>query len=254
MNPATATDPRAMSAADSDPGVPEVPAVPALAPPVAQSSQPSSSWSVQAPAASALPFPVPLEPGPAWPRTIGVAIPIPEPFLAELGAYRERFGDPLAHAIVAHITLVPPTQVPDDEAMAAVVAHLAASSAQFQPFRVVLLGAGTFQPVSPVVFVPLDQGEQEVRAIEAAVRKGPLDRTLNFPYHPHVTVAHDVDPAWLAEAEQAMAGYRAEFEVAALALFENGPDGVWREIQQFALAGPNTPAGGSGEPGASESS
>lgn len=250
-----------MTGPPAEPGVGEqepvpaaTPAIPALAPPLAQSSQPSSSWSALAPAASALPFPVPLEPGPAWPRTIGVAIPIPEPFLAELGAYRERFGDPLAHAIVAHITLVPPTQVADAEAMARVVAHLGGISGRFQPFRVVLRGVGTFQPVSPVVFVPLGQGEEQVREIEAAVRRGPLDRTLNFPFHPHVTVAHDVDPAWLAQAEQTMAGYRAEFEVAALALFENGPDGVWREIQQFALAGPKTPAGGSGEPGASASS
>ena len=59
-----------------------------------------------------------------WPLTIGVALPIPEPFLSELGAYRERFGDPLAHAIVAHITLVPPTEVADEEHLAAILAHL----------------------------------------------------------------------------------------------------------------------------------
>ncbi len=93
-----------------------------------------------------------------WPLTIGVALPIPEPFLGELGAYRERFGDPLAHAIVAHITLVPPTEVADEEHLAEILAHLQAQAAQMEPFPIVLEGAGTFRPVSQVVFVPDRRG------------------------------------------------------------------------------------------------
>ncbi len=166
---------------------------------------------------------------PNWPITIGVALPIPEPFLSELGAYRERFGDPLAHAIVAHITLVPPTPVADEEHLAAILAHLGAQAGLLEPFELVLAGAGTFRPVSQVVFVPIDVGEEEVRTAEARVRRGPLDRTLNFPYHPHVTVAHDLDQAWLDQAEAAMTGYRAAFEVDRLGLFVQGVDGVWRQ-------------------------
>ena len=126
------------------------------------------------------------------PITIGVALPIPEPFLGEVGAYRERFGDPLAHAIVAHITLVPPTPVADEEHLAAILDHLRDRAADLEPFDMVLAGAGTFRPVSQVVFVPIEQGESEVRAAEEMIRSGPLDRSLSFPYHPHVTVAHDV--------------------------------------------------------------
>jgi 2'-5' RNA ligase len=172
------------------------------------------------------------EAGP-WPVTIGVALPIPEPFLGELGAYRERFGDPLAHAIVAHITLVPPMQVADADHLAAVLAHLGAVARGQAPFPLVLAGAGTFRPVSPVVFVPIAQGEDEVRAIEAAVRVGPLDRQLIFPYHPHVTVAHDLEEEWLDQAYTAMAPYRAAFDVTSLALFVQGADGVWRQRVEF---------------------
>jgi 2'-5' RNA ligase len=88
-----------------------------------------------------------------------------------------------------------------------------------------------------VVFVPLGVGEEQVRAVEESVRRGPLERTLNFPYHPHVTVAHDVAPEWLDEAEVMMADYRAEFEVSSLGLFEHGQGGVWRQIREFALRG-----------------
>lgn len=168
-----------------------------------------------------------------WPITIGVAIPLPEPFLGELGAYRERFGDPLAHAIVAHITLVPPMQLPHEDRLRAVIAHLAEQAAAQRPYRLVLAGSATFRPVSPVVFVPLEEGEPETRALEAAVRRGPLDRRLVFPYHPHVTVAHDLDAEWLDEAFEAMRPYRAAFEVTSIALFINGEDGVWRQRAEF---------------------
>jgi 2'-5' RNA ligase len=166
---------------------------------------------------------------PPWPLTIGVAVPIPEPFLGELGAYRERFGDPLAHAIVAHITLVPPTPIADERHLERVIEHLSQVAGGLVPFQLVLAGAGTFRPVSPVVFVPIVTGEPQVRAIEAQVRRGPLDRPLQFPYHPHVTVAHDVAEEWLDEAQAAMGPYRAAFEVASLGLFVQGTDTVWRQ-------------------------
>ncbi|HSO04281.1 MAG TPA: GNAT family N-acetyltransferase [Candidatus Limnocylindrales bacterium] len=168
-----------------------------------------------------------------WPLTIGVALPIPEPFLGELGAYRERFGDPLAHSIVAHITLVPPTQVADEEHLAAILGHLQVQAASMEPFPLVLEGAGTFRPVSQVVFVPIVEGEDQVREAEAAVRQGPLDRALNFPYHPHVTVAHDLEEEWLDRAQDALAAYRAAFEVDRLSLFIQGADAVWRPVVDF---------------------
>lgn len=174
---------------------------------------------------------------PVWPLTIGVALPIPEPFLGELGAFRERFGDPLAHAIVAHITLVPPTLLADEQQLADVLAHLKAQADRLHPFRLVLQGAGTFRPVSPVVFVPLVEGEEQTYEVEAAVRRGPLDRELAFPYHPHVTVAHNVAEAWLDEAYETMQSYRAAFDVDCFALFVNGPDGVWRQRVEFLLRG-----------------
>ena len=36
------------------------------------------------------------------------------------------------------------------------------------------------------------RGIAECERIAADVRTGPLARPLTFPYHPHVTVAHDV--------------------------------------------------------------
>ena len=47
--------------------------------------------------------------------TIGVAVPIPEPWASELQDYRTAVGDTTATKIPTHITLIPPFEVPADD-------------------------------------------------------------------------------------------------------------------------------------------
>jgi 2'-5' RNA ligase len=163
---------------------------------------------------------------------LGVAVAVPEPFAAELGAWRERFGDPLAHAVPAHVTLVPPTSVPEPD-VAAVEAHLTRVAAAARPYRIHLRGTGTFRPVSPVVFVPLVEGISGCEAVERVVRCGPLAVPVHFPYHPHVTVAHHVPDAVLDDAFELLSDYDARFPVASFTLYEHGVDGIWRPRREF---------------------
>lgn len=169
-------------------------------------------------------------------RTIGVAVPIPEPFGSELQDWRRSFGDPLADAIPAHITLLPPADV-DDAAHASVAGHLAAVASTFAPFRVHLRGTATFRPVSPVVFVALSEGISACERLSAAVRTGPLRVDLSFPYHPHVTVAHHLADDAMTNAFETLAGYDAVFDVTAFSLYQHGADGYWRRERDFPLTG-----------------
>lgn len=163
---------------------------------------------------------------------IGVAIAIPRPFADELEGWRERFGDPAAHLIQAHVTLLPPTQVPD---LPAVEKHLAAVAGRHDAFGVDLRGTGTFRPVSPVVYVRVTGGADQIITLESDVRSGPLARSLRFDYHPHVTVAHDVPEAVLSVAQQTLADYEATFTADCLTLYEQDAGGVWRALRDFAL-------------------
>jgi len=168
-------------------------------------------------------------------QTIGVAIAIPPPHGAELQRWREQFGDPMARKIPPHITLLPPTEMPV-AALSAIEAHLAAIAAAAQPFGVHLRGTGSFRPASPVVFVALAEGISGCELLEADVRSGPLGhRQLEFAYHPHVTVAHDVSDAALDHAFEKLADYDARFEVAGISLYVHGPDGYWRPRRAFAF-------------------
>lgn len=168
---------------------------------------------------------------------IGVAIAVPAPYGAQLRAWRARFGDPLARAIPSHVTLLPPTEVAG-RALHAIERHLLAVAAGAEPFTMRLRGSATFRPVSPVVFVALSEGISSCERLASQVRTGPLTRELTFPYHPHVTVAHDLADEVLDEAYRALAGYTCSFRVQAFSMYEHGTDGVWRPQRDFALGGP----------------
>lgn len=165
---------------------------------------------------------------------IGVAVAVPDPWGAELESWRASFGDPLAGSIPAHVTVLPPTEVRDAD-LAAVLAHLAAAAASVDPFVLELRGTATFRPVSPVVFVALVGGIAGCEALEAAVRQEPLDRELEHPYHPHVTVAHHLPDDVLDRAYHDLAGFTARFEVRDVVLYVHG-DGGWTPLRSFPLA------------------
>jgi 2'-5' RNA ligase len=179
-------------------------------------------------------------------RNIGVAFGLPEPYHRELQGWRDRLGDPNARRIVPHITLLPPTEVAP-EALPDIEEHLRLVAADEEPFDIQLRGSASFLPVSPVVFVPLVLGIADCERIEAKVRSGPLQRDLRFPYHPHVTVAHDLPPDALERAFDALAGYDASFGVRGFTLFEQGPDATWRPQRDFVFGGGGLP-GPAGKP------
>ncbi len=174
-------------------------------------------------------------------RDFGVAIGLPEPHTSELQEWREDLGDPNAAGIPPHVTLLPPTAL-REHVLVEVEEHLRRIAAAEQAFQMVLRGSATFRPVSPVVFVPVVKGLADCERIERQVRSGPLQRLLKFPYHPHVTVAHDLDEPALDRAFEGLARYEASFTVWGFTLFEQDRYGVWRPQRDY-------PFGGAGRPG-----
>ncbi|NYJ02571.1 2'-5' RNA ligase [Nocardioides thalensis] len=165
--------------------------------------------------------------------TIGVAIEVPEPWATELHEFRLSVGDPTAAGVPTHITLIPPMAIDGD--LAGIEQHLAEAAAGRAPFRVHLRGTGTFRPVSPVVFVGLVEGISECELLADAVRRGPLAVDLDFPYHPHVTVAHHVGDAALDRAFEELAGFECVFDVTEFQLYvHHGPAG-WKATRSFPL-------------------
>ncbi|MDT0450628.1 2'-5' RNA ligase family protein [Streptomyces hesseae] len=166
--------------------------------------------------------------------TLGVSIAVPEPYGSFLQKRREGFGDPHAHGIPTHVTLLPPTEV-EVSSLPAIERHLAEVAAAGRPFRMRLSGTGTFRPLSPVVYVNVVEGSAACAWLQKRVRdaSGPVARELQFPYHPHVTVAHGIAEEAMDRAFAELADYEAEWTIEGFALYEQGEDGIWRLERDF---------------------
>ena len=167
---------------------------------------------------------------------ISVSIAVPAPYAGELQRLRASFGDPSARSIPTHVTLLSPTEIADEE-RSEIHEHLQRVAGMQQPFTMLLRSTGTFRPISPVVFVQVAGGISACERIEQAIRTGPLKRDVQFYYHPHVTIAHNVDDEAMDRAFNELASFECSFRVSAFDLFEHGDDLVWRPVGTFGFGG-----------------
>jgi len=93
-----------------------------------------------------------------------------------------------------------------------------------------------------VVFVQVAEGISACEQLEGSIRSGEYDRTLDFPYHPHVTVAHNVDEDELDRAFEELAGFSARFTVSEFWMYEQNGGGVWQPMRSFPLGSQPGPA------------
>jgi 2'-5' RNA ligase len=168
--------------------------------------------------------------------TIGVSIAVPEPWGTELQQYRISVGDQSASRIPTHVTLVPPHDVEDTD-IDQVILHLEQVARRTPCFEVHLRGTGTFRPVSPVVFVNVVEGIGDLEQLAADVRSGPLAGETAFPYHPHVTIAHDLPEAALEQAFVELERYDADFPVDRMWLYVHNTRTGWQPARLFPLGG-----------------
>ena len=168
---------------------------------------------------------------------LGVVVPVPEPWAQLLVDWRSKVCDPQAAVVPPHVTILPPTEVRAAE-RTEISAHLATVARSHQAFDMHLAGTGTFRPVSDVVFVAVARGIGNCELLANDVRRGPLARPLSFPYHPHVTIAHDVPTDMLELAFSGLADVSAEFRVDHFTEFEQTADGLWTVAREYPLTGP----------------
>lgn len=168
--------------------------------------------------------------------TIGVSLAVPEPWGSRLQQFRVANGDTQGATIPTHVTLVPPVEVGTPR-LSDVEQHLEQVAAARPAYRMHLRGSGTFRPVSPVVFVNLVEGISQTEQLATECRRGPLALELDFPYHPHVTVAHLDDDVLLDRAFEELGAFDCAFTVEAFHLYVHHADLGWKATRDYPLTG-----------------
>lgn len=168
--------------------------------------------------------------------TVGIALPVPEPWGTMVQQARIAYGETRAEHIPTHVTLLPPTETTADR-LEHLLTYLDAVARRMAPFPMVLRGTGTFRPVSDVVYVQVARGVSSCEQLERAVRRGPVWRELEFPYHPHVTLAHDLPGEVLDRAFTEFADLVAEFEAREFVVYVHHGDEAWRPLVTYELTG-----------------
>lgn len=168
-------------------------------------------------------------PGQDW---LGVVVAIPEPWVTHLTELRLGLGDLQGSRVPAHITILPPTPFPKEQ-RSEVIRHLREVAKHHSSFRITLSGSDSFRPVSQVAFLSLAEGARECASLADEVRTGPLEIEQRFPYHPHVTLAQDVDDPALDLALDVGARFEASWIVPGFRLDRVDENGMYQSMALF---------------------
>ncbi|MFZ0283895.1 MAG: 2'-5' RNA ligase family protein, partial [Terriglobales bacterium] len=87
----------------------------------------------------------------------------------------------------AHLTLLPPRHLRGSELAA--LETLEEVCGLVEPFEVVLGEAETFVPVTPTVFIRVEQGSARMHDLHDRLNTDALNGVEEWPYMPHLTIA-----------------------------------------------------------------
>src|SRR5919197_3254077 len=141
-------------------------------------------------------------------QRLGVALLVPGPAAIEIDGLRRALGDGALGRIPAHLTLVPPVNVPVSrvpDALAVLREAADEAGRAGGPLRLQLGPAATFHPVTPVVYLGVAGDVDRLRLLRDRVFRPPLERVLTHPFAPHVTLADDLAPQRIPAAVAALA-------------------------------------------------
>jgi len=162
---------------------------------------------------------------------------IPEPLASFLDDMRRQLTpDCNPHA---HLTILPPRPFAGN--VPAAIDGLLDHTADFAPFEVTLGEIQVF-PVSNVIYLGIENGEETVKSLHGKLNAGILEHCCMYPFHPHVTIAQDFETEYVdALAEKArriwaMWKDSRSFTVERLSFVQHVVLGQWADLATVPLA------------------
>lgn len=146
-------------------------------------------------------------------QRFGVVLLLPEPWAAEVDGLRRACGDQQLDRVPPHLTLVPPVNVRVDDVPAALAVLRTAAAAEAGPLVLHLGPPASFHPDTDTLYLRVGADDAERAAVQRlrdAVFAGPLERTIEWPFVPHVTLSDVADRARSEAALDALGDYLVE--------------------------------------------
>jgi 2'-5' RNA ligase/GNAT superfamily N-acetyltransferase len=171
-------------------------------------------------------------------RRLGVALVLDPPLADMVDGLRQAIGDPSLGRIPPHITLVPPVNIRADLMRAALARVRMAAARQPGPLRLTLGPPAAFLPDNPVLFLEVGGDLPALAALRDAVFAPPLERTLSWPWVPHVTVADGTDEARILAALVALDRFAVVAPFDRLVVLQETRGRIWLPIADAALGAP----------------
>ncbi len=143
----------------------------------------------------------------------------------------------------AHVTVLPPRPIDSGCELRKLTAFMEEEGRLSIPFEVTLGEIEVF-PVTNVVYLSLARGESQLRELHELFNSGALEFNCPFPYHPHITVAQDLNEeqsaALAAKARRRWKEYDGprRFTVEWLSFVQNVAPGMWVDLARIPLAQP----------------
>ncbi len=135
---------------------------------------------------------------------------VPAPFDREIDGLRRACGETALDRVPPHLTLVPPVNVRED-ALADALRVVREAAAACRPLHLVLGPPTTFLPTTPTLHLAVGGGDEQVAALHrlrSAVFRPPLERRVDLPFVPHVTLVDDARPERIPQTIAALDAYR----------------------------------------------
>jgi 2'-5' RNA ligase len=158
-----------------------------------------------------------------------------------------KFVDQLRRELVpdcrarSHVTLLPPRALRCPAGTA--LSQVRQAIQNFQPFRVEF-GEVRFFPQTNVVYLSITRGLAELEEIHRTLNNGLAGCEEAYPYHPHLTLAQQIDPGAMAAAGELVSRWWQEFPYSrgfvldVLTFVQNTSDNVWVDLKEIPLGVP----------------
>ena len=164
---------------------------------------------------------------------------IPDP----LGAFLDNLRKEMVPSCVprAHVTILPPRPLGTNVEEAARLAQ--ELSRDFPPFEIEAAAVEIF-PVTDVVYIEIGLGVRQLQRMHQAMNTGLLEYNEPFSYHPHITLAQEIQPeeavglTEVARRRWAAFPHPRRFPVHTLTFVQNTVFKTWVDLLECPLAAP----------------